>query len=156
MKSLDLNQLVDFKTFTVPDDSITTVTFSVAEYVLVLLQQQYYFDWLEAGNFCMLVYTFHQDTGRIKDIRTLGPVLNLTSCLVINNSLLAEYPSALHTTAASLLSQKSSHTVPHLPPTHTSTLPSSEVCPSTSCKLPWTHSGFRTAERIPYHGAKYL
>ena len=36
---------------------------------------------------------------------------------------LALYPSCLHTTLASLLSQKSSHTVPHTPLMQTSTLP---------------------------------
>ena len=35
-----------------------------------------------------------------------------------------EYPSCLHTTLASLLSQKSSQMVPQVPLTHTSTLPS--------------------------------
>ena len=46
------------------------------------------------------------------------------------------YPSCLHTTWASRLSQRSSHTVPHTPPTHTSTLPSLAVLPSSRRRSP--------------------
>ena len=42
------------------------------------------------------------------------------------------YPVCLQTTSASLLSQKSSHTVPYIPLIHISTLPSELVDPSTS------------------------
>ena len=46
------------------------------------------------------------------------------------------YPSCLHTTWASRLSQRSSHTVPHTPPTHTSTLPSLAVRPPSRRRSP--------------------
>ena len=41
-------------------------------------------------------------------------------------------PSCLHTTLASLISQSSSHTVPHCPRKHTSTRPSKLFLPPTS------------------------
>ena len=41
------------------------------------------------------------------------------------------YPSCLHTTLASVLSQRSSQTVPHAPPLHTSTRPSKLFVPPT-------------------------
>ena len=49
---------------------------------------------------------------------------------------------------ASLESQRSLHTVPHRPPKHISTLPSSGVAPPTSRMEPsGVHSGTRTGER---------
>ena len=48
-----------------------------------------------------------------------------------------EYPSCLQTTRASVELQKSSHTVPHLPLTQTSTRPSSTDVPPTSLIWPW-------------------
>ena len=59
----------------------------------------------------------------------------------------AENPNCLHTTVASVLSQKSSQTVPHCPPKHTSTRPSRRVLPSTSLNSPWGHSGGSTIVR---------
>lgn len=44
-------------------------------------------------------------------------------------------PSCLQTTSASMLSHRSSQTVPHTPPTHTSTRPSLSVVPF--CSLTW-------------------
>ncbi len=41
------------------------------------------------------------------------------------------YPSIVHTTVASEMSQRSSHTVPHCPSLHTSTRPSVATLPST-------------------------
>ena len=50
------------------------------------------------------------------------------------------HPNCLHTTVASFLSQSSSHTVPHTPFWHISTLPSFELEPSTNFKSPELHS----------------
>ena len=51
--------------------------------------------------------------------------------------LLVENPICRHTTAASLLSQPSSHTVPHLPDMNTSTRPSQKCRPSMSLRFPF-------------------
>ena len=48
-------------------------------------------------------------------------------------------PNCLQTTSASLRSQTLSHTVPHSPLTHTSTLPSSDVDPFISRTAPLVH-----------------
>ena len=50
--------------------------------------------------------------------------------------LSTSYPSWRHTTLASLLPKRSSHTVPHVWPLHTSTLPWLLVEPPTSCTDP--------------------
>ena len=49
------------------------------------------------------------------------------------------YPSCLQTTWTSLRSHPLSHTVPHSPLMHISTLPSSDVDPFTSRTAPWVH-----------------
>ena len=49
----------------------------------------------------------------------------------------SEKPSCPHTTLASRLSQKSSATVPHIPPIHTSTRPSEGTVPFNSLISPW-------------------
>ena len=56
-----------------------------------------------------------------------------------------EYPSCLHTTLASLLSQKSSQMVPQVPLTHTSTLPNLlYLLSSTNCSSPSLHGAWKT------------
>ena len=69
--------------------------------------------------------------------------------------LLVENPSCLHTTAASLPSQPSSHTVPQLPDTNTSTRPSHKCWPPTSLRAPWSpiqlllsHENIQTANQF--------
>ena len=60
-------------------------------------------------------------------------------CKYIRTHLPEEKPSCWHAMAALLLSQESSHTVPHCPPRHTSTRPSSSVTPPASLNAPVVH-----------------
>lgn len=67
----------------------------------------------------------------------LNQVLALTERLYISSAIPElEYPSCLHTTAASALLQKSLHTVPHTPLWHISTRPSKELVPPESLTSP--------------------
>lgn len=61
------------------------------------------------------------------------------SAYTISNIPMFENPSCLQTTEASLLSHKSSHTVPHNPPKQISTLPSYTLAPSTNRTSPSKH-----------------
>ena len=68
-----------------------------------------------------------------------------------------ENPNCPHTTVASAASHESSQTVPHCPPKHTSTRPSSEVGPPTSLTAPSVHSGgltVRERERKKENGGR--
>ena len=64
-------------------------------------------------------------------------------------------PSCLQTTCAAGVPQKSSHTVPHSPPRHTSTLPSTGLEPFTNLtspkRQPGTDSGECSTERVNYY-----
>ena len=75
-------------------------------------------------------------------------VTRMNSMLVINVHLHEGlYPSCLQTTSASPRSQPLSHTVPHSPLTHTSTLPSSDVDPFISRTAPLVVHDVNTIEQ---------
>jgi len=64
--------------------------------------------------------------------------------MVYRHKLMADAPvmpnvSCLHTTVASRSDQKLSHTVPHTPSRHSSTLPWNSLAPSTRRTSPFTH-----------------
>lgn len=83
--------------------------------------------WLISDDWSQLSQCFIPTTGThvVWNIHTHTPVL--------------ENPSWAHTTPASLLSQKSSHTVPHVPLRHTSTRPSLSFPPFTNLRLHSSH-----------------
>ena len=68
-------------------------------------------------------------------------IYNTDDIIMSGYSLLCPlYPSCLQTTLASNLSQRSSHTVPYIPLTHISTVPSPLTELPTRRTLPFTHT----------------
>jgi len=84
----------------------------------------------------------------IKNIQQCMTSNSHAACMTVVTLHGFTYPSCLHTTVASLESQLLPHTVPHIPLTHTSTLPSLRSAPPTRRILPLPKHCGRTANIV--------